>query len=532
MSEMQPFLTSALSGRISDISFLYLYRLSAVRRVLRKGFPAMILSNIIDTTLQKTFIPPTEEMYGISHPVIRKDGDGYCLSSYCFTYTKPEAGKYVLSRPMWYCTADLNSGALLSIHSCSSSNDFSTADRSGTYTVLQGDCSKNIRYQNIAHLLDEARKELQKSGEPVSPPYREYMEALLAMVPDAFGRFYLDLSVPLDDTEDAQAFRVLRDEVVVRAGENMPAQGSVHVPSTGKGPDAPAAPPEKPAHTDGHGPESRLIVEAVRAACRSYDSSFSNCAGREWKPERNLSLLSPDRFMALLRLSETIQFLDTGGNEGIKFSHPALCTRRDFTRGADTWQELQYRALLQKDVLRGHLMITPRKNLFTRCTASVAKKCVFPYCPYIVAAYMRYLAEGFKDRLFQEAEQGVSGHIRSGGPLPADKVRIPKTDLDRASTWIRCGLCSIRESKNAYRITATVCGQACAGPLDAFYASPVLFYDSISKEAALCGTDESGRFRMDDGRPFNKELGDLLAAFLIGHDCLPEHFPRTIRIAP
>ena len=259
-----------------------------------------------------------------------------------------------------------------------------------------------------------------------------------------------------------------------------------------------------------------------------YGSGFT--AGVVWTPSNNLSNLTADRTAVIMRISRLITFLPSKEPGKIKFSYPAVCRAKDLDGRFDPWQEMQYRNLTGQ-VRKGHLMVTPRKNLFTKCTAS--EGCVFPFCPYIASAYARYLAVKDRDRLDAEITLSASRFPGTKNLLAADAVNIPEDTILKAQEWILAGLCGITLNDRRLTVTVTAPEERFRTSADIFDGKPVLVADTIGCEEALRGPDKDGRFVTASGRRWDPELSAVLAVYLSGFRQIErKEYPAVMQKGP
>lgn len=106
----------------------------------------------------------------------------------------------------------------------------------------------------------------------------------------------------------------------------------------------------------------------------------------EWATPEDISVL-PDRYYnILLRIADKIEFLPCDTKQ-LRYKYPLFCFKKDSPVG-DPWQMMQA-TLLNKEVQKGKYRANPGRSIFTSCKHK--EFCIFTTCPYILAAYIRYM---------------------------------------------------------------------------------------------------------------------------------------------
>lgn len=441
----------------------------------------------------------------ISRPVIREEGGQRCLSAYMIIYTKEDLEKKEFTRPMWYCTASLDDGSGLIWHECRPGADFSETPANARYPISGTAKTKADKNSPLA-ILDEARTAFLAGDDDTGEQlYRSYMTAVLDSVPEAIGRFYRELGMPASEaghreeappagrTEDSPSMNVVRSVLMTGIKEENGAAEETK---------------QKEAEPEESKPDR--LPDAAAALLLGICRAIPPCGTEtvSWNPEAGLSVLTNDRLAILLRIADRIRFLETDKKGRIKIAFPAVCREGDLDGRFDTWQEMQYR-VLAGDPPYGHLLITPRRNLFTRCAA--AEKCAFAFCPYIAAAYVRFLAGGDENRFQKEVVDTLTKRRLPSWPKEAGLPVINDRLLDKAEEMVRSGLAGTSEKTGLIRITY-VSSRRRHADMTQFDGDTVLIGEQVSVKDFLAGTDDEGRYIGADGRRISQMASAVLAA--------------------
>lgn len=165
-----------------------------------------------------------------------------------------------------------------------------------------------------------------------------------------------------------------------------------------------------------------------------------------WKPVRNLSTVPEAVFRAAERIAEQIRFLPAEQPGIIRYEYPSFCLKEDRKESGDPWQELLVR-MGNGSLVRGHYKTVPKKSIYTTCSRGQNGACIFGRCPYLVAAYIRFLKDWHpeelkKQRLFYlgnrfavdaEALPGIKTAVKIPEGLDRGKLREALATVDRGN---------------------------------------------------------------------------------------------------
>ena len=243
------------------------------------------------------------------------------------------------------------------------------------------------------------------------------------------------------------------------APADTPAAGTAHA-------DAPDV--KKQAADEPFASEARAMQEPAEMARKAANSTNAEeavsstgqeKASQKWKPKENLSEL-PDRYFHIAeRIADMIVFLpERDGN--IRFQHPAFCFQEDSLPDADPWLVMQAK-LMHADVRMRKHEVAPEKTIYTTCT--YRDRCLFNVCPYVTAAYIRYLKDNDPEELEAQREayrankrnvdaEGYPGYIM-GQPK---YIHYSDESIREAADWIDRGLFGVvrkNGSTNVFVVT-------------------------------------------------------------------------------
>ena len=175
-------------------------------------------------------------------------------------------------------------------------------------------------------------------------------------------------------------------------------------------------------------------TEELQTSITSGKTKPSPAAGMEWKPVVNLSPLDEFMYRRLEELSEYITFLPCEEEGVLRYEYPVVCNNEDAGENGDVWLSILHR-LSKGGYKHGHSRIKPGKSVFMQM--SCAAKCHFAGCPYVIAAYIRYLKEFDPNEL--ERQRNVYHANRFTGikevpsviPYHMDGSSVTKEELDK-----------------------------------------------------------------------------------------------------
>jgi hypothetical protein len=159
----------------------------------------MIQSNEINKKVEENILNGNKIPHSLSYPVIRKEKEKYYLALFLFFYSADDIRKGTVDRPTLWVLADIATGDIVVKRECEN-YDFSDADIDKKYDVKTNITSNKYNvspdyYEDAFKILDSVRGELIKTGKFLHGDYQKYLYKILGNTPNAYRRFYLDLSV-------------------------------------------------------------------------------------------------------------------------------------------------------------------------------------------------------------------------------------------------------------------------------------------------------------------------------------------------
>lgn len=150
-----------------------------------------ISKKIAESILQGIKIP-----HSISQPVIFKEKGKYFLSVFVFYFNREDIEAGAVDRPTLWALADIETGEILERRE-TKEFEFSDASYDVKYNVRaerKYDTSKEY-YERTFEILDSVRSKLASNDILDLEEYQTYLDRIIANIPKAYQRFYLDLSV-------------------------------------------------------------------------------------------------------------------------------------------------------------------------------------------------------------------------------------------------------------------------------------------------------------------------------------------------
>lgn len=160
----------------------------------------MVKSKDLNNMFQN-YIKRTKVSCAVSAPVLVCENSRYYLASFVFFFTKEDIQTGMVNRPTEWLIADLESGQIIEERN-TSEKEFSDAKYDIKYDIKverKYDLARGY-YEEAYKLLDAVREKLLSSGQLDKTVYKDYMDRILANIPKAYQRFYLDLSISFDET--------------------------------------------------------------------------------------------------------------------------------------------------------------------------------------------------------------------------------------------------------------------------------------------------------------------------------------------
>lgn len=150
----------------------------------------------INRKLQQTVLNNLKVPHGMSQPVLRYQDRKYYLAVFVFFYNSDDIKSGMVRRPCMWVLADLATGDIVKRFDTRDDLEFSDAPYDIKYNIRSDtkyDTSKEY-YDKAFRLLDSVRIGLLTGKEFSKEMYNDYLEKIVANIPDEYKRFYRDLS--------------------------------------------------------------------------------------------------------------------------------------------------------------------------------------------------------------------------------------------------------------------------------------------------------------------------------------------------
>ena len=350
----------------------------------------------------------------LSTPVLRADGGTLYLACFATILKPKDTENNLADRPSMYYVADVTDGSIKNIFLCRQ-KEFSDVPYNKPLSTVPpegADLSDNA-YDAAYRLLDNARQVYLENGitGQFRRLYAKYLDKITAMVPKDFVKLYLDLSLIPDEmepeAEQAEEQPVPNQESVQEDDDEMPF-ADIPVRDMEKEPEADQKQviEQQPAPGPDPVPEPEAIPpqEQAEPEARLYQISEI-----KWEPAINLTTLPEKNFRIMEQIADSITFLECDKPDQIRYEYPLFCFQNDRNTQADKWIELLQR-IHDGSLHRGHYRTAPRKSIYTTCQPGKERGCIFGRCPYIVAAYIKYLKRFNPDEL--KSQRGAYNKLR------------------------------------------------------------------------------------------------------------------------
>ncbi|WP_394917013.1 hypothetical protein [uncultured Robinsoniella sp.] len=156
----------------------------------------MIRSATISLNLNKNMFTVGKVAHSTSQPVIYKEYGKYYLAVFVFFYTREDVHTGMISRPLAWVIADMETGEIMEKYQCKD-KDFSNASYDVKYNIYPDANYNTFRqyYSGVFAILDSVREKLITTGKLYNLEYQCYLQKILANVPKEYQGFYTDLSV-------------------------------------------------------------------------------------------------------------------------------------------------------------------------------------------------------------------------------------------------------------------------------------------------------------------------------------------------
>lgn len=194
-------LVDSLSFSEAELDVYYNNHFYSMEDVLKK-YPDTIAEGVLCDSMSNVWNRITASIlngekipHSVSRPVLyRNDGVLY-LAVFVFFYNRDDIENGAVDRPTLWAIADLSTGEIIERFQ-SRDKDFSNASYDKKYNVRSEkkyDTSKEY-YIKAYEILDKVRNHYFKTGEVLVADYDQYIQLILANIPDDYKRFYTDLS--------------------------------------------------------------------------------------------------------------------------------------------------------------------------------------------------------------------------------------------------------------------------------------------------------------------------------------------------
>ncbi len=158
----------------------------------------MINATNVNSQIQRNILGGAKIPHSVSQPVIYKEEGKYYLAVFVFFYTKEDIQSGMVNRPTAWAKLDIKSGEIIEEYQCKD-KDFSDARYDVKYNVrsdIKYDTSKAY-YDEAFEILDSVRREIIETDTIDKLKYNYYLKKIINNIPEAYQRFYLDLSVEI-----------------------------------------------------------------------------------------------------------------------------------------------------------------------------------------------------------------------------------------------------------------------------------------------------------------------------------------------
>lgn len=158
----------------------------------------MLTTEEIDRNIKTKILDGRKTPHSVSQPVLHKGDDGrFYLAVFVFFYGREDIQKGMISRPTLWALANIDDGEIVHKYE-TSEKDFSDASYDAKYDVhahgRKYDTSRKY-YSDAFAILDSVREGMLSEHKLHMAEYREYLDRILANIPDDYKRFYTDLSI-------------------------------------------------------------------------------------------------------------------------------------------------------------------------------------------------------------------------------------------------------------------------------------------------------------------------------------------------
>ena len=389
-------------------------------------------SSVISKKIRETYLAGATP-HVTSNPVIRYEDGQLYLAVYAFFYTKEFNEEKKIQRPKNYALLDFDTGEQIKSNNCKA-HDFVISDTRYNKFYDASDATKasEEEMEEAFSHLDKARELIKKSDDGFKIEYQKYMDVILKHTPKEYQCFYKDLSVienkkktqkttihipTPSEAVNGRGRRAQRDasepvDVKAKANEafmkvfGQENKRKINSEQNKSDEDMPDAipddiPEEIPSEIPMEIDQQRMMhLIYDNENTRSEDTNQKTTEGEyekkdiytyqdlRWKPNQDLSQLPERYYQILKRISDKIEFLPCK-EPAIRFEFPEFCFKRDNNPGVDPWMMMQAK-ILNRDLPKAHFKQKLNSRLYVPSCGN-DDKCMFKTCPYVIAAYIKYL---------------------------------------------------------------------------------------------------------------------------------------------
>lgn len=307
-------------------------------------------------------------------------------------------------------------------------------------------------------------------------------------------------------------------------------QAAAPDPSTVRNPDA--------GDTNDGSPDVMQPASAEEAADDSGESQapVSNYLYSDvpWRPLENLSIL-PERYYRIAeRIADYIEFLPCNEMQ-IRFSYPLFCFKKDTVPGNEPWQMMQVK-VLNAELGQGRYRVRPSGSIYSSCGHQ--DRCLFYSCPYLIAAYIKYLkltdpVELARQRSSYERHKSeVDAEGNPGYIIKQPMREFDAKELRKAKAFIDAGMFGVarkNSSADEFIISYVTDGHSfkpCHGVLRASGRIRAIVSFTVLKDEIENGLTKRGYTVRKNGEPLPDGADVLLYTdYLIRSGKYPERGP-------
>lgn len=445
---------------------------------------------VINEHIQKA----KDNQSAVSLPVIRVEKGVACLAF--FVYVKPENNwTNTTKRPGGFILADITTGKIIDVKPCPK-NEFSSQAHNREYRLMpeSGFVPDEDYNDKMFGLLDNVRQMVIEGGEEryYKGLYEQYLSMVKKTAHQEYQVFYEDLS-RLDGIQGRE-----ENQSQMQVNEN-----DAHQEDDVK--------EKEPADK-----KSEPIEEKEPTKQGEGEHTSSQVV---WDPSVNLSSVPERTYKMLERISEHVVLLESDTPNEIRFEYPLFCFTEDRTEGGDEWQELQVR-LANNDLAKAHFRTTMKDTIFTACANKKKRGCMFGSCPYVAAAYIRFLKENNPQELTKQRNAFYANNpkwMKTPAILPTKRPDgISPEQLATGAQMYEDGRVSATISEDAH---IQVQWQESLGPKGVQLQSRIISFEAIEKAKPI--DDESWSLLGVDGNVLPRQVAWAIAALC------PENAPKN-----